>query len=29
VPMLLEEGLTNAQVDVLLRQNPRRFLDVE
>jgi phosphotriesterase-related protein len=28
VPMLLDEGLTDAQVDVLLRDNPRRFLDV-
>jgi phosphotriesterase-related protein len=25
-PMLLDEGLTDAQVDVLLRANPRRFL---
>jgi phosphotriesterase-related protein len=29
VPMLLEEGLTEPQVDVLLRENPRRFLDVQ
>jgi phosphotriesterase-related protein len=29
VPMLLEEGVSEAQIDVLLRQNPRRFLDVE
>jgi phosphotriesterase-related protein len=28
VPMLLDEGLTDAQVDVLLRDNPRRFLNV-
>jgi len=27
VPMLLDEGLTERQVDVLLRDNPRRFLD--
>jgi phosphotriesterase-related protein len=27
VPMLLDEGLTETQVDVLLRDNPRRFLD--
>jgi phosphotriesterase-related protein len=27
VPMLLDEGLTGAQLDVLLRDNPRRFLD--
>jgi phosphotriesterase-related protein len=26
VPMLLDEGLTEAQIDVLLRANPRRFL---
>jgi phosphotriesterase-related protein len=29
VPMLLEEGLTEPQMDVMLRQNPRRFLDVQ
>jgi phosphotriesterase-related protein len=28
VPMLLDEGLTEAQIDALLRDNPRRFLDV-
>jgi phosphotriesterase-related protein len=26
--MLLDEGLTELQLDVLLRENPRRFLDV-
>jgi phosphotriesterase-related protein len=29
VPMLIEEGLSEAQIDVLLRENPRRFLDVK
>ena len=29
VPMLLDEGVTEPQIDVLLRENPRRFLDVE
>jgi phosphotriesterase-related protein len=28
VPMLLDEGLSDAQIDVLLRANPRRFLAV-
>ena len=28
VPMMLDEGITSAQVDVLLKDNPRRFLDV-
>ena len=27
VPMLLDEGLSERQVDVILRDNPRRFLD--
>ncbi len=27
VPMMLDEGITPAQIDVLLRDNPRRFLD--
>jgi phosphotriesterase-related protein len=26
VPMLLDEGLTDSQIDALLRENPRRFL---
>lgn len=29
VPMLLDEGLTDPQIDVLLRENPRRFLDAQ
>ena len=28
VPMLLDEGITPEQIDVLLKDNPRRFLDV-
>jgi phosphotriesterase-related protein len=29
VPMMLENGITAEQVDILLRQNPRAFLDDE
>jgi phosphotriesterase-related protein len=28
VPMLIDEGITPDHIDVLLRENPRRFLDV-
>lgn len=29
VPMMLDEGLTRKQIDVILRENPRKFLDTE
>jgi len=29
VPMMLEEGITQEQIDVLVRDNPRRFLSME
>jgi len=28
IPMMREEGITEKQVDILLRENPRRFLDI-
>jgi phosphotriesterase-related protein len=29
VTMMLEEGMTRAQIDVILKDNPRTFLDTE
>jgi phosphotriesterase-related protein len=29
VPMMLDEGITQEQIDVLVRDNPRRFLSME
>lgn len=29
VPMMLDEGITRNQIDVILRENPRTFLDTE
>jgi phosphotriesterase-related protein len=28
VPMMLEEGITREQIDVILRENPKKFLDI-
>ena len=28
VPMMREEGITEKQIDILLKENPRRFLDI-
>jgi predicted metal-dependent phosphotriesterase family hydrolase len=27
VPMMLDEGITQEQTDVLMKENPKRFLD--
>lgn len=29
VPMMRDEGITDEQIDILLRENPRRFLNIE
>jgi phosphotriesterase-related protein len=29
VPMMIDEGITEEQINVILRENPIRFLDID
>ena len=29
VPMMIDEGITEEQINVILRENPKRFLDID